>query len=167
MAIEFERKFLINNINIDDLTKSAQKVLKIKQGYYIDDKIKIARIRQSNSDWFLTFKENSNEIGKNIEFEFKIREDESKEAEEMFNACQYKLEKTRYCINYKDLIIELDIFDGANAGLIMAEVEFKNEDESLWLTANMPSYFVEEVTGDKRYSNINLAKPNSKNFKLF
>ena len=49
---------------------------------------------------------------------------------------------------------ELDVFTGANAGLVVAEVELATEDESF----ELPPWSGDEVSGDPRYYNVNLVK---------
>lgn len=67
------------------------------------------------------------------------------------------IEKTRYVIPIENhLNIELDIFHGAHEGLILAEVEFPDED-----TANKyqpPAWFSEEVTFSSEYHNSSLSQ---------
>ena len=46
------------------------------------------------------------------------------------------------------------MFTGENEGLVMAEVELASEDEAF----EMPDWAGEEVTGDPRYYNVNLAR---------
>jgi len=53
------------------------------------------------------------------------------------------------------LTIELDIYSGDLAGLIVAEVEFASEDEAD--AFEPPNWFGPEVTDDARYKNQNLA----------
>jgi adenylate cyclase len=62
------------------------------------------------------------------------------------------IEKTRYQINFENHLWELDIFEGRNRGLVMAEVELGSEDEAVML----PPWVTKEVSGDKRYFNANL-----------
>jgi adenylate cyclase len=45
-----------------------------------------------------------------------------------------------------------DEFEGDNRGLILAEVELKNETQSI----KLPGWIGQEVTGDPRYFNANL-----------
>ena len=66
------------------------------------------------------------------------------------------ISKTRYLIPYETYTIELDVFEGDLAPLIMAEVEFENEKEALSFTP--PAWFDQDVTQDKRYHNSNLSK---------
>ena len=83
------------------------------------------------------------------------------DATEMLNQlCERPLiEKTRYRISYAGLVWEVDEFEGENRGLITAEVELKDEHQSVTL----PGWIGKEVTGDPDYFNSNLvAKPFTK-----
>jgi CYTH domain-containing protein len=54
------------------------------------------------------------------------------------------------------LIIEIDTYRGRNAGLVVAEVEFPTYAAARKFQP--PSWFGREVTGEKRYSNVKLAR---------
>jgi adenylate cyclase len=59
-------------------------------------------------------------------------------------------------VPHDGLVREIDEFEGENSGLIVAEVELKDEHQSVTL----PDWVGQEVTGDPRYFNANLvAKP--------
>ena len=60
----------------------------------------------------------------------------------------------RYKIPAGDLTWEIDEFLGANAGLIIAEVELKSEDQ----VVTKPEWLGDEITEDPRYYNANLVK---------
>ncbi len=62
------------------------------------------------------------------------------------------IEKTRYRVPNEGVVWEIDEFEGDNRGLILAEVELKDETQSITL----PSWIGQEVTGDPRYFNANL-----------
>jgi adenylate cyclase len=67
-----------------------------------------------------------------------------------------RIEKTRYEIPAGDgLTIELDVYSGDLAGLIVAEVEFDSEDAADRFSG--PDWLGREVTDDKRYKNQRLA----------
>jgi adenylate cyclase len=66
-----------------------------------------------------------------------------------------RLRKLRYEIPWKDLPIEIDIYQGKLAGLVVAEVEFPNR--ATCREFKPPSWFGREVTGEKRYSNVRMA----------
>ncbi len=64
-----------------------------------------------------------------------------------------RLEKTRYKIPYGSHIIELDIFEGRDAGNMLAEVEFDTQSIACSFDPLVPDWFGREVTEDMRYSN--------------
>ena len=67
-----------------------------------------------------------------------------------------RIRKTRYKIPLpQGLTIELDIFHDAHEGLLLAEVEFPDEETAQTFTP--PDWFGEDVTGDSRYHNSTLA----------
>jgi CYTH domain-containing protein len=67
-----------------------------------------------------------------------------------------RLRKLRHEVPWKDLIIEIDTYRGRNAGLVVAEVEFPTHAAARKFQP--PSWFGREVTGEKRYSNVKLAR---------
>jgi len=62
------------------------------------------------------------------------------------------IEKTRHRIEHGGRVWEVDVFDGANAGLVVAEIELPSEDADL----ELPAWVGAEVTDDRRYLNANL-----------
>lgn len=87
-----------------------------------------------------------------LEFEYEIP---LGEAIELLNLCETPIiEKTRYEVRLHDKIWEIDEFEGLNQGLIIAEVELKNENEKVTL----PDWIGEEVTGDAKYYNTSLSQ---------
>jgi adenylate cyclase len=81
------------------------------------------------------------------------------EARELLNLCEpWLVEKTRYLVPYGGHIFEVDVFQAANSGLVMAEIELHSQDEAF----EKPSWLGEEVSGDPRYYNSALSvKPYS------
>ncbi len=66
-----------------------------------------------------------------------------------------RLAKRRYRCPTEGVTFEIDVFEDDLDGLITAEVEFESGDEAEAFTA--PDWVSEEVTGDDRYSNYELA----------
>jgi CYTH domain-containing protein len=62
------------------------------------------------------------------------------------------IDKVRYRIEHAGRIWEVDVFDGANEGLVVAEVELPSEEAQI----DLPHWIGEEVTNDPRYFNANL-----------
>lgn len=153
MGKEIERKFLVSGN-----TWRGQEVGKsYRQGYLSTVKERTVRVRTAGDKGFITVKGVS--IGATrSEYEYEIP---LADASEMLDRlCERPLiEKTRYRIPHEGLVWEIDEFEGDNRGLITAEVELKDEHQSVAL----PSWTGREVTGDPRYFNSNLvAKPFSK-----
>ena len=64
--------------------------------------------------------------------------------------------KDRYAIPLENgLIAEMDVFKGNLLGLVMVEVEFKNEEDAINFVP--PSWFGEDVSDDYRYRNVHLS----------
>ena len=62
--------------------------------------------------------------------------------------------KTRHEVPYEGAVWHVDVFEGANTGLVVAEVELEYEARKIV----MPPWAGEEVTGDRRYGNSHLAR---------
>ena len=147
MAIEIERKFLVKKKPFS----IAKRSLKINQGYIINEKSKVIRVREKGDDYFLTIKGNNIGISR-LEYDFPISKEDAKEL--IFHFCKTTLiEKTRHYIEHKGHTWEVDEFHGKNNGLIVAEIELESEDEKF----EIPDWVGEEVTQDDRYYNMNLA----------
>ena len=67
-----------------------------------------------------------------------------------------RLTKVRYVLPWNDHTIEIDVYGGINQGIVVAEVEFKDENQCEQFQP--PDWFGEEVTNDPRYSNVVLAR---------
>lgn len=146
MAIEIERKFLVNN---DDWRRLGTPV-HYAQGYLVADGERTVRVRVAGANGFITIKGQSQGISR-LEFEYLIPREE---ALEMLQLSAIPLiEKYRTKVRYEGKLWEIDEFEGMNKGLIMAEIELKSEDE----TFSIPPWIGEEVTGDVRYFNSHLA----------
>ncbi len=149
MAIEIERKFLVTNDNWRSLAQG-----KLYQQGYIStaDKLTSIRVRIISNEAYLTIKSKTEGISRN-EFEYPIPLEDAKI---MLNTlCDRPLiEKIRYKITQDNLIWEIDEFQGENKGLIIAEVELQNENQ----TINIPDWVGEEVSHDPKYYNVNLTK---------
>ncbi|MGG5578016.1 CYTH domain-containing protein [Myroides sp. C15-4] len=147
--IEIERKFLIQNVNIETLAVSKNT---IAQGYLNSDSNRTVRVRLKNDKGFLTIKGASNASGTS-RFEWE-KEIDFKEAEALLRLCEdHIISKTRYVVPHGSHLFEVDVFHGKNEGLILAEVELQEEHEAF----EKPSWLGEEVTGKKEYYNSYLS----------
>lgn len=147
MAIEIERKFLVEN---DSWKEEAGEGQVCKQGYLCSGNGKTVRVRIMGNKAFLTIKGPTNGISRS-EFEYEIP---PVEAQGMLDLCGNPVEKTRYFIQHAGMQWELDVFAGANEGLVMAEIELDAEDQNI----DLPEWAGEEVSGDTRFYNAYLAE---------
>ena len=146
MGIEIERKFLIDTSKLPTLKNGYT----IKQGYIQTVDYTTIRVRIRDKEAFLTIKSKS--VGASrLEFEYPIP---LQDANDMLNnLCQTAfIDKTRYLIENQGHVWEVDVFEGTNKGLIIAEIELSNEGEVFTL----PKWVSREVTDDIRYFNSNL-----------
>ncbi len=148
MPKEIERKFLLQNDNWKSQFTSRQI---IKQGYLSTQKERAVRVRVLGEKGFLTIKGETVGMTR-LEFEYEIP---VQEANELLELCEKPLvEKERFIISQGKLNWEIDIFEGDNEGLNLAEVELEDENQEI----EIPDWVGEEVTYDSRYFNSNLVK---------
>jgi len=148
MALEIERKFLV----IDDSWKpQVVRSHVLKQGYLASSPGPTVRIRTSDESAFLTIKGKT--IGfSRVEFEYEVPMEEALDLLKL--SANTPIEKTRYIIKADGHVWEIDVFEGANQGLVLAEVELRSEDEQVVL----PSWIGSEVSHDSRYFNSYLSQ---------
>lgn len=148
MAIEIEHKFLLAN---EDWRKNVSHSVKYRQGYLSSQATSSIRVRTSNDQAWLNIK--SATIGTHRhEYEYEIP---LIDANEILNTLCKKplIEKTRHFITDNTHLWEIDVFEGENQGLIVAEIELEITGEDF----SKPSWLGQEVTDDLRYYNNNLA----------
>ncbi|HUH25983.1 MAG TPA: CYTH domain-containing protein [Flavobacterium sp.] len=147
--IEIERKFRVKNTTFLSNSKESYK---ITQGYLNSDKNRTVRIRTKNNQGFITIKGVSSANGLS-RFEWE-KEIEITEAEQLLLLCEdFIISKTRYLVPFKNVVFEVDVFEGTNEGLLIAEVELQSEDQ----TFEKPDWLGDELTGDERYYNSYLS----------
>ena len=147
MMYEIERKFLVDKHK----WQPSGKGIKIIQGYLMADSRKNVRVRRKGDNAFLTVKGQPDGI-KRIELEYEIP---VKEAEIMLKMVDgYKVKKTRYIEKRGHFTWEIDVFEGKNKGLVLAEVELENEND----LPELPEWITAEVSADEKYFNYYLSK---------
>ena len=147
MALEIERKFLVNAEKLSEIHLTGGE--KISQGYLSTDIEKIVRVRIKKNRGFLAVKtKNIGLVRREFEYEIPLAD-----AEELLKLCGKNiLSKIRYKIDFESHIWEVDIFEGRHAGLILAEVEINSADE----VVKIPSWAGKEVSDNPKYYNVNL-----------
>ena len=148
MAKEIERKFLVE----EDGAWQEIEGESYRQGYLNTAKERTVRVRIIGPKGYLTVKGETKGATR-LEFEYEI---DAQDATQMLDdLCERPLiEKTRRKIEYEGLVWEVDEFFGENEGLVVAEVELEDENQSF----AKPSWVGNEVTDDPRYFNANLVQ---------
>jgi adenylate cyclase len=145
---EVERKYLV----VGDAWKALAPGELYRQGYLSSVKERTVRIRTTPDAGYVTIKGIT--VGATrSEYEYEIPLDE---ANAMLDTLAERpiVEKRRHRIPVGDVVFEVDEFLGDNEGLVVAEVELGSEEQMF----EHPTWLGEEVTGDPRYYNVNLAK---------
>lgn len=157
MNREIERKFLVNG-PFKSLSFCHTHIL---QGYISSNPERSVRIRLKGDKAFITIKGMGSSDGlSRFEWEKEITPEDAKQLMQLCEPTSI-IDKVRYEIKHDNHIIEVDEFNGLNEGLIVAEIELTNENESV----DLPEWLGLEVTGDVRYYNSMLAKNPYKNWK--
>jgi adenylate cyclase len=156
MAAEIERKFLVRN---EGWRQQAQEGTRMRQGYLASGQGCSIRVRSGGGQAHLNIKSATLGVSRR-EYEYPIPLSDAQEI--MDHLCEGPLiEKTRYPVEHEAHTWEVDVFEGDNAGLVVAEIELEHEDESF----ARPDWLGEEVSHDPRYYNVCLVKHPYKEWK--
>lgn len=148
MTLEIERKFLVRDTSWKDQVRRS---IVIKQGYLSTDPDRTVRVRIKGDRGVLTVKGRSQGVSR-AEFEYEIPR---ADAEAMLLLCEdVPIEKIRHEILVGGKLWELDVFEGENQGLVLAEIELVDEHEAF----EVPAWAGQEVSDDVRYYNSFLSK---------
>lgn len=146
--MEIERKFLISTLP-ENLSQYPFRQL--EQGYLCTEPV--VRIRREDNEYFLTYK--SKGLMVREEYNLPLTKDAYEHLLPKIDGIL--ITKKRYLIPLSEkLTIELDIFEGELAPLVLAEVEFSSEEEANCFTP--PEWFGEEVTYSTKYHNSTLSQ---------
>lgn len=153
MATEIERKFLVLD---NSWRQTAEPGQPYRQGYLtrvsgIGAVPSSVRVRIEGDRGFLNIKSATLGIRRQ-EYEYEIPLSDAEAL--LANQCVGSLvEKTRYHVPVGSHVWEVDVFEAANAGLVVAEIELQHEDEPF----QRPAWLGQEVSDDPRYYNVCLA----------
>lgn len=154
MSIEIEKKFLVD---IDSFRKTKHTVANVScivQAYLTNPEVSdnCVRIRKKDNKAFITIKGKNSGISR-LEMEYEIPLSDFKE---MFASLKLYgvVSKSRLDIIFNGKKWEVDIFEGENQGLYLAEVELSSEKEII----DLPQWITREVSHEAKYYNENLAR---------
>jgi len=154
MAKEIERKFLVAH---QAWRESVNTIHVFKQGYLSYDSERTVRVRATEVTGYLTIKGITEGLTRD-EFEYEIP---LGDALALLQLCERPaIEKKRYIVPNGAHDWEVDVFEGVNEGLVVAEIELGSEDEAF----EKPSWLGNEVSGDRKYSNSALSLHPFKNW---
>ena len=147
MGIEIERKFLVVGQPCLEWGEGTF----YKQGYASRGQHLTTRIRIAGKQGIITLKGETQGLQR-AEFEYLIP---LEDAHALLEMCEGGIiEKYRWKVPFDSLIWEVDVFLGANQGLVLAEVELESVDQEV----QFPSWIGQEVSYDSRYFNGALSK---------
>lgn len=149
MGVEIERKFLLRD---ESWRQHADAGVDYRQGYLHGDASIAVRVRAAGDAAWLTIKGGGAGISR-LEFEYPIP---VADADVMLGKlCRTPLiEKRRHRVPFGGHVWEIDVFAGANAGLVLAEIELAHPDQPF----ARPAWLGEEVSHDQRYFNAYLSR---------
>ena len=142
MGIEIERKFLV----VDDSWREAASAgMPYRQGYLSTDAGCSVRVRVSGDSAWLNIKSATVGVTR-YEFDYEIP---SADAHALLDELCVKplIEKTRFIVEHDGHAWEIDVFEGDNAGLVVAEIELESAGEEF----TRPAWAGKDVSHDVRY----------------
>lgn len=156
MAKEIEKKFLVN----ESLKKVVSEMIQgslppklITQGYIMLGENQQLRIRLVDSEAFLCLKYTEDLV--RDEYEYKIP---LTDGLEILGRCEFVVQKIRQVLIPDGNDVRFYEFDTYPNGLVVVEVEFDSAEEAN--NFERPRFLGEEITNNREYSNITLAKQN-------
>ncbi len=149
MAREIERKFLV----ADDRWRAAvESSCRYRQGYLTEGGACSIRVRIAGGKANLNIKGSTLGVVR-TEYEYALPLEDAEAMLDNFSL-GIQIEKTRYFVRHEGHLWEIDVFEGANAGLVVAEIELDAVDEAF----SLPPWVGREVSDDERYYNVYLAR---------
>ncbi len=153
--MEIERKFLIRKMP-EELEQYPHHHM--EQGYLCTAGC-ILRIRKADDTCYLTYKRHGMSSSKQT-IAITNYEVEEELPFSAYEVLKHKVDgnmvcKTRYYIPFANHTVELDVFEGVLQGLVVAEIEYSDEEDAR--TTPVPEWFGKEVSFDRRYRNSSLS----------
>ena len=149
MKFEIERKFLVCG---NDWRGLATGQFGIRQAYLATEGKVSLRVRiKDNSSATLTLKSRPHAL-RRLELEYPAPVLEAEALVQL--RVGSVVEKVRHTVPWGDLRWEIDVFSGENTGLIIAEIELRNEHQPF----ELPDWIGAEITGKPRFYNSSLAQ---------
>ncbi len=147
MGVEIERKFLLAN---DTWRLQILESKNIQQAYLKSDVNSSVRVRIYGEEGYINIK-GAAKGNSRAEFEYTIP---LQDAKDLLILCESgHIHKVRHKLVWEGHVWEIDEFQAANEGLILAEIELKAENEEFAL----PHWLGKEVSHETAFTNAVLA----------
>lgn len=148
MGREIERKYLVAS---DAWRSHVMRRRRFEQGYLAITEDCAVRVRIDGDHANLNIKNATLDIERQ-EFEYPVPLADAREMLDSLCAGR-ALSKLRHWVDHQGDTWEVDVFEGANRGLVLAEIEIEDRDQRF----PIPDWVGGEVSGDERYLNSYLA----------
>ncbi len=154
---EYERTFIVSG---EILKENVKEVKNLTDIYFIDTKLRLRKMEKKGVvKYKLTQKTEVNPAKEGIK-SINTLYLTKPEYEKLMNLAGYKIEKKRYIIIRQEKRIGVDEIELEGRKLYLAEIEYETEEEMK--ESLIPINYEMEVTSDRNYSGIALAKLFSK-----
>jgi adenylate cyclase len=148
MPTEIERKYLVTG---DAWRQAVTSQTPMRQGYFETGPASTVRVRIEGARAVLTIKGPTVGISR-TEYEYEIPIEDARQMLDIF--CEGRqVQKVRFYVSFAQMTWEVDVFEGENEGLVLAEVELERADQEV----EVPEWIGQEVSHDSRYRNACLA----------
>ncbi len=156
MGVEIERRFLVKDTSV----LKGKNFVGILQGYVHIGEKSVSRVRLvDNKKAYFTVKGKTGSISR-LEYEYEISVGDAKEMLEKI-CIKPLIVKKRYFARKGNFLWEIDVFEGENKGLVIAEIELESEKQPF----EKPLWLGEDISEDERYYNYSLVLNPYKNWK--
>lgn len=147
MALEIERKFLTSS---EAWRQEVERSVSMRQAYLGGNGVSV-RVRIAGEQALINIKQHRLGLARE-EFEYAVPMADAVRMAAL--AGGGRVEKTRHYLRYAGMLWEIDEFEGANRGLVVAEIELQSVDQEFAL----PPWVGVEVTDEARFYNVALAE---------
>lgn len=157
--MEIEKKYLMDKVRLPEILKNKNNTVRIDQ-YYLNDindswLIRTRSFEETypgiNNSYFLTLKTLGLESREELEYNIT-----KEEFDKTVQQAKTKLKKQRHHVKMNGIVFEIDEYDDYD--FVTCEIEFGTEEEFMAFELIKPDWCLQDVTKDKKYKNVNLAK---------
>jgi CYTH domain-containing protein len=161
--MEIEKKYLVDKAKLPEILRNKDNTVRINQ-YYLNDINDTWLIRTRSFEttfphpgmfnaYYLTLKTLGLEAREELEYNIT-----KEEFDKTVQQAKTKLKKQRHHVVFNGIPFEFEIDEYDDYDFVTCEIEFDTEEEYLAFEVIKPNWCFQDVTKDKKYKNVNLAK---------